>query len=213
MRDLAPTPAAANDAMARRIRVVDSAIELFRTRHLSTVGIEDVAATASLTIDEVNEQFASWEDIVLAATDRWHGRRMRHCAPLLASRGTVRFLRAVMESNIDDPALGRFLLAAADWSRATEHPLSVGLNRRWHEYQTTVQNGLTHDISVGREPSTMAPCRGAEQLIALTLGLQVQAMMRPGMDLLAAFDRAVVRLREGWSRSYIPPVWELDDDY
>ena len=69
---------------------------------------------------------------------------------------------------------------------------------------------LEKDIHAGREPDTMQPIRGAEQLIALYEGLQLQSMVRPGMDLLDAYDRAVTRMRDGWARTYTPPIWNLD---
>lgn len=55
----------------------------------------------------------------------------------------------------------------------------------------------------------MEPARGAEQLIALYEGLQMQSMVRPGMDLLEAYDPAITRLRAGWSQAYVAPVWDL----
>ncbi|WP_139179634.1 hypothetical protein [Curtobacterium sp. MCBA15_007] len=68
----------------------------------------------------------------------------------------------------------------------------------------------TLNIAASPEPGTMEPARGSEQLLATSEELQLQSMVRPEMDLLEAFDRAVTRLREGWSRAYVPPVWELD---
>jgi hypothetical protein len=38
----------------------------------------------------------------------------------------------------------------------------------------------------------------------------MQSMVRPRMDLLASYDRAVTRLRAGWSQSYAEQVWDLD---
>ena len=68
----------------------------------------------------------------------------------------------------------------------------------------------TLNIAASPEPGTMEPARGSEQLLATSEELQLQSMVRPEMDLLEAFDRAVTRLREGWSRAFVPPVWELD---
>ena len=51
--------------------------------------------------------------------------------------------------------------------------------------------------------------RAAEQLIALYEGLQIQAMVRPGMRLLEGFDRAVTRLRAGWAQEFSATLWEI----
>lgn len=50
---------------------------------------------------------------------------------------------------------------------------------------------------------------GAEQLIAVYEGLQMQSLLRPHLDLLASYDRAVARLRDGWASSRSLPVWQL----
>lgn len=83
------------------------------------------------------------------------------------------------------------------------------LHHEWHRFHSLVKTTLSEDIRRGREPETMEPGRGAEQLIALYEGLQLQSMVRPGMNLLDAYDRAVTRLRDGWSKAYTPPVWDL----
>lgn len=40
--------------------------------------------------------------------------------------------------------------------------------------------------------------------------LHLQSMVWPGMNLLDSFDRAVTRMRDGWARTYTPPVWDLE---
>lgn len=45
---------------------------------------------------------------------------------------------------------------------------------------------------------------GAEHLIALYEGLQLQALLRAELDLVAAFDRAVARFERGWMDRYEP---------
>jgi hypothetical protein len=77
------------------------------------------------------------------------------------------------------------------------------------QFHAHVQRTLAHDIEVGREPTTMNPASGAEQLIAMYEGLQLQSMLRPNMNVLESYDRAVTRLRDGWSRTYSPPTWDI----
>ena len=200
----------ASDTIALRLAIVDGAIALFRQRSVRLVGVQDVAAETGLTVAQIEEQFPTWDDIELSALDRWNGRRVFDSLPLIERFGTVRFLRDITGSNITDPSLGHFMLASAQRAATPGDPLAPRLHRRWQEYQRIVQDGLVRDIELGREPDTMSPCAGSEQLIALSQGLQIQWMMRPGLDLLASFDRAVARLREGWSSQYVAPMWELD---
>ena len=89
------------------------------------------------------------------------------------------------------------------------HPLAAHLQQQWVQFHAMVQRTLAQDVETGREPDTMEPARGAEQLIALYEGLQLQSMVRPAMNVVEAYDRAVTRLRAGWSQAYTPPVWRI----
>jgi hypothetical protein len=76
------------------------------------------------------------------------------------------------------------------------------------QFHALVERSLTRDVALRREPTALDPHLGAEQLVAVYEGLQLQSLMRPEMDLLDAFDRTVERLRIGWAE--MPShVWEL----
>jgi hypothetical protein len=98
----------------------------------------------------------------------------------------------------------RLLVALLSVAGNPEHPMSTYLRSRYQLFFSQIRRGLEHDIAVGRAPHTMEPRRGAEQLIALYEGLQLQAMLRPDLDLVPAFDRAVARLERGWMERYEP---------
>ena len=114
---------------------------------------------------------------------------MRVILPLAHSQGAVLFLRAIVHANIADPALMRFLTGTINIAATPGHPMAPRLHSRWADFHTLVQGSLAHDIETGREPATMLPHRGAEHLVAVYEGLQLQSMVRPGMDLLDSFDR------------------------
>ncbi|GAA4744540.1 hypothetical protein GCM10025783_15300 [Amnibacterium soli] len=188
---------------------VETAMAAFRVRAFHAVTLELVAAEAGLTLPEVTEQFATADDLVLAVVQVWNARRMEPILPVAHSRGAAAFLRAIVAVNVEDPALMRLLTALANVAATPGHPSAPLLQRQWVQFHALVQRALVHDVAVGREPDTMDPARGAEQLIAMYEGLQLQSMLRPHMDVLEAYDRAVTRLRDGWSKSYTPPVWEV----
>jgi hypothetical protein len=82
--------------------------------------------------------------------------------------------------------------------------MSTYLRSRYQLFSSQIRRGLEHDVAVGRAPHTMDPRRGAEQLIALYEGLQLQALLRSDLDLVPAFDRAVARMERGWMERYEP---------
>lgn len=193
----------------RWARSVDAAIELFRIKAFHSVTLELVAEQAALSLENVVQQFPTMDDLVLAVVQVWNMRRMEPILPIVQSRGAVEFLRAIVSANAVDPALMRLLSATVNIAATPDHPMAPLLQRQWIQFHALVQRALAQDVTVGREPETMEPARGAEQLIAIYEGLQLQSMLRPHMDVIEAYDRAVTRLRDGWSNTYTPPVWEL----
>jgi AcrR family transcriptional regulator len=198
----------AGDAQLRE-RVVHAAIGIFRVRALTDVTLADVATAAGAELGEVEAEFGCVSDLVIVVIDVWNRDRMTPLQSTAEQWGAVAFLRGIVLANIADPALMRLLTAMVNIAGAPHHPIAPVLQQQWVQFHAHVQRALARDIEVGREPSTMEPASGAEQLIAVYEGLQLQSIFRPNMDLLASFDRAVTRLRDGWSRAYAPPTWEI----
>jgi AcrR family transcriptional regulator len=203
----AAEPGAVEDGI--RAAAIEAAIDLYRHRAFHEVSVEDVAAAAGIPVAAVQERFPTIDDLLPAAIGVWHGRRNAALLSVATDHGAVAYLRAVVIANVAEPALMRLMMGAASVAATPGHPIAPVLQHQWVQFHALVQRALVHDVEIGREPSTMEPVWGAEQLIAVYEGLQVQALLRPNMDLLTSYDRAVSRLREGWSSAYSPSVWEL----
>lgn len=189
--------------------IVQSAITMFREYAFHDVSVERVASAAGLGLDVVTEQFPTLDDLVVAVVQVWNEQRMEPILPVAQQHGAVALLRSIVIANVADPALMRLLTATVNIAATPRHPMAPVLQRQWIRFHALVQRTLDQDIAEGREPATMEPGRGAEQLIAVYEGLQLQSMLRPHMDVLEAYDRAVTRLRAGWTSAYTPPVWDL----
>lgn len=192
-----------------RSAIVRAAIAVYDHRAFHEVTLETIAERAGLDLAAVLVHFPTLDELVSVTIQTWNGQRMGPLMPLAKQFGTAAFLRAVVLANIQDPGLMRLIVAVVNIASMPDHPAAPELQRQWVQFHAMVQRALVQDVAAGREPSTMDPARGAEQLIALYEGLQIQWMMRAHMDVLGAYDRAVTRLRDGWSRSYTPPVWEI----
>lgn len=193
-----------------RVEVVDAMIRVLRANALHEVSYEHVATESGHPVSVVTELFPTWDGLLLATIDQWNDQRTTALLPIAERGGTIVFLRAIVGANVADPSLMRFLTSTLNIAATPHHPLAPMLHVRWRRFHAFVLDALRRDVEVGREPHTMEPARGAEQLLATYEGLQLQSMVRPEMDLLESFDRAVTRLREGWSREYVPPVWDLE---
>jgi AcrR family transcriptional regulator len=209
--------AAAAATLHLRIMIVGTTVDLLRDVPFHEARPDAVAERLGLSLEELHQHFPSWDGLVLAAVDRWNGARMDSVTAEVGDRSTVEFLRAIVASNVDDPALMRLLVALLSVAGNQAHPMSAYLRSRYQLFYAQVRRGLEHDIAIGRAPHTMDPRRGAEQLIALYEGLQLQALLRPELDLVPAFDRAVARLERGWNERYEPraaariATWAEDD--
>jgi AcrR family transcriptional regulator len=192
-----------------RVLIVRAVITALRTRAFHETGFEVVAEIAELPLETVQQLFPRWDGLVMAAVDRWNAERMQPVIPLMKAHGTVRFLRGIVEQNVRDPSLMRLLTSLLNVAATPDHPMASTLQHEWQKFHALVLQGLVADVALGREPETMQPEHGAEQLIALYEGLQMQSMARPRMDLLASYDRAVTRLRAGWSQDYVEHVWDI----
>lgn len=191
------------------LELVTAGIGLFRSHDFHQVSLEMLAATTGHEVETVREHFESLDDLVFAVVQVWNAERMAPIIPIVEKHGAVAFLRAIVQANVADPALMRFLTGTVNIAAGQTSPIAPLLQQQWLQFHAFVQRGLARDIELGREPDTMEPARGAEQLIALYEGLQLQSMVRPAMHLLEAYDRAVSRLRDGWSNRYSAPVWDI----
>ncbi|ROP63867.1 hypothetical protein EDF24_0850 [Curtobacterium sp. PhB130] len=196
--------AAAAATLHLRITIVGATVDLLHDVPFHEARPEAVAERLDITVHELRQHFPSWDGLVLAALDRWNGGRMDEVTRVVGNGSTVQLLRAIVASNAEDPALMRLLVALLSVSGNPAHPMSSYLRSRYQLFFSQIKRGLEHDIAVGRAPHTMEPRRGAEQLIALYEGLQLQALLRADLDLVPAFDRAVARLERGWMERYEP---------
>lgn len=196
--------AAAAATLHLRITIVGATVDLLRDVPFHEAHAGMVADRMDITVDELHQHFPSWDGLVLAALDRWNGNRMDEVTREVGGGPTVDLLRAIVASNAEDPALMRLLVALLSVAGNPAHPMATYLRSRYQLFTSQIRRGLEHDIAVGRAPHTMDPRRGAEQLLALYEGLQLQAMLRSDLDLVPAFDRAVARLERGWMERYEP---------
>jgi AcrR family transcriptional regulator len=193
---------ASDDSLHQRI--VEAAIAAYREADFSTVDRRVLAERAGISVAAIDETFSDWEHLVVAVIDRWSGASRRALVTVGESEGAVAYLRALLRKADQDRPLVRMrmavLSAASDPSRAT----GQWFRSEYVRFTRDVAQFLTRDVIVGREPRTTNPEHAAEQLIALYEGMQAQSILLDGADLLVSWDRAVARMRMGWSRPYEP---------
>lgn len=186
----------------RRHAVADAAIEAFRATDFHRVDRQVVADVAGIDVAEIDRLYPSWELLLVAVADRWFAGTRRGLEDVVMREGAVAFLRAQLAVAAKDPAMIRMRLALIAAGSNPAHPAAGWFQRRYANLYEDLALALVRDIIAKREPKTMGPRHAAEQLLALYEGLQLQDAMHDGGDLLASFDRAVARMRAGWSEAY-----------
>jgi AcrR family transcriptional regulator len=187
-----------------RIAIVEATIRVFQRLDYHEASYAAVAGELESSVDDITAHFPSWDGLVIATMERWMSGRQADVWEVALTRGAVPFLRELVKVNLAEPALTRLQLAILCAASNPNHPGHSFIRKQYMALYGYVQHALAQDITAHREPATMRPERGAEQLLALYEGLQVQAMMRD-FDLLEAFDRAATRLRHSWAEEYTTP--------
>lgn len=182
-----------------RARIVRGAADAYRATDFHQVGPAEVAAHAGVTVDEVRRAFPSWDLLVVAVVDRWSNGGRRATWSVAERHGAVAYLRARLEDGQREPGLVRLRIALLSAASAPGHPASGWFRHQYTSSFEDVALALVRDVVAGRETRDTSPRHAAEQLVALFEGLQLQAMLLDGTDLLAGWDRAVARMRAGWA--------------
>lgn len=208
---LAPlTSKTADEDEAPRTRAINGAIIALHDGGVTRFSLEVAATHAGMSVAEVLEVFPTDRALLAATVERWTQAISEPLAPLIAEKGTVAFMHALLTAHAEEPALMELLAASlataadatvdgADYYRST-----------YRRFRQMIRDGLTSDVREGREPATMDPIRGAQQLLALYDGLRLQSLLTADTDLMDAFDRAATRMRRGWSEQYEQPsFWDI----
>ncbi|WIB26758.1 TetR family transcriptional regulator C-terminal domain-containing protein [Curtobacterium sp. MCSS17_015] len=182
-----------------RKHIAEAAIDLIRTGDTLTPTGDAVAAAADVDPDLLQQHFPTWESLVAVAVMHWHETRL---APLLEDAvdvGAVAFLGGLIEANLADPRMMRLLVSTLTAGTDVSNPVGPFYRNQYEGFHRTVRRLLEHDVATGREPAALDPKRAAVQLLALYEGLQLQALLRDGIDVLAAFRESTSLLRRGWT--------------
>ncbi|WP_255465629.1 TetR family transcriptional regulator C-terminal domain-containing protein [Frigoribacterium sp. NBH87] len=195
---------------ATRRRAINGAIAVLHDVGPDRFTVEVAASRGGLTPDQIYALFPTRQALITAAVERWSRAVSAPLFPLAAERGAVAYLHALTVAYAEEPALMRVLASVLALSGDRNAEGSATFRALYETFRQTIRNALANDITAGREPKTMDPERGAQQLLALYDGLRIQSLLTDGLDIVDAFDRAATRMRRGWAEQYEQPdYWEI----
>ncbi|PYY37832.1 hypothetical protein DEJ16_05720 [Curtobacterium sp. MCJR17_055] len=200
----------AADDEVPRTRAVNGAIAVLHDGGTTSFSIEAVAERSGMSVSELEGLFPNRHALLAATVERWTRAVSAPLLPMITERGTVAFMHALLAAHVEESGLMRLL--ASTLAAATDPSVDGADYYRsaYRQFRETIRTALAADVREGREPATMDPERGAQQLLALYDGLRLQALLTGDTDPVEAFDRAAARMRRGWSEQYEQPsYWEI----
>jgi hypothetical protein len=199
-------PALADDQQIAE-RVVRAAIEAFRMHPFHDVDPAVVAELALVSRAEVERAFPMWDALLMVTYDRWV--ELRAAQRTERPPTTLDHVRLTLQEDLADPGLVRVLAGVINVAGANTVFAEL-FRKRYAEYHEALTQSLRHDFESGAETAAVAPEHAATQLLALYEGFQIQILVRPDVDVLAEYDRAVQTLRQGWGARPVQ-TWDLAD--
>lgn len=192
---------------------MNATIEVLHETGVEDCSVELVADVASIGVDDLLELFPTRADLTGATIQRWAGALSAPLWPIVAELGVVAYLRALVRAHAEHPDLMRLVASTLSASTSLTQPGGELFRTMYSGFKGTVRRALADDIRRGREPEELDPDEGVQQLLALYDGLRLQALLEPGLDIADAFDRAVTRVRAGWSERRGSAAWDDPFDW
>ncbi|WIB67259.1 helix-turn-helix domain-containing protein [Curtobacterium sp. MCBD17_035] len=185
-------------AMDVRIGIVEAALRVLSRQSYRRTTLRDVADEAGMTLEQVGEHFPTWPGLVMATLHHWQTLRTAHLLDVGRDHGVLEFMRRLVEENLDDPVMARLLVMVLAEAMDPTHPSAPYLQTRYEAFHQTILTAVEHDIAMGRLPHDLQADHAAELILGLWEGLWMQFLLRPQMDMQAAFDRALGVLVRDW---------------
>lgn len=178
----------------RRAQILDAAVAVFGRQGYRQGSLKTVADEIGLTIQGLLHYFPTKEELLLAALERRNEADQEALDAAYASGGMLESCRHILRRNLERPGFMRLFVTLAAEATDPEHPAHDYFLRRYRGAAGQFKDYLRRDIRAGRLTPDLDIDDAASQVIALMDGLQLQYLLRPGFDLIAAFDAAVAPL-------------------
>jgi len=163
----------------RREQILDAATEIFSRSGFTAASLADIADAASISIAGLNHHFATKTQLLEAVFDRSRDKAVA----LFTSPDPLDNLRASLdlaESNEGNPLVIRLFAVMSAEATSPDHPAHQRLLQHYEETLSAVNGSFAELARTGRLRPDVRPEDAARAYVALSDGLQIQAMYQPG---------------------------------
>ncbi|MGV9308479.1 TetR/AcrR family transcriptional regulator [Nonomuraea sp. NPDC003727] len=171
--------------IARRQQILDAARELFSVRGYRGASMRDVASQVGLTLAGVLHYFPSKEDLLAAVLQQRDDIDIPWFEEKWAEVGSFRVaMRELMIRNMTAQGVMRLFVTLSAEATDPEHPAHDFFQKRYR----TSRELFSATIAQAQERGEVVPEASGPLLIAVLDGLQIQWLLEPEFDLLAALE-------------------------
>jgi AcrR family transcriptional regulator len=186
---------------ARRKEIIDATWRAIATIGLEKTTLRRIADDVNCTTGLVTHYFASKDDLLLAALKKitlTGDKRMREAASGLVGLARLRGL-VLSVLPLDEARVLEWRVWLAFWGRAYSTPrLRKEQQARYRAWRQSIQRAVEDAISLGELPSATRAEEETTYLVALIVGLSVNAVVggnqRESESASAILDRHIARL-------------------
>ena len=174
---------------ARRDQILEAALTVFGQDGFRDGSLQDVAHEAGLTQQGLLHYFPTKTDLLLATLDRWEHQASDEFGP--GPEGNlIETGRAILRRNLRHVGVMRLRVVISAEATSESHPAHARMMARYratHDFWAAhVASGIERGIYI----TDLHPSAVADAMIGVLDGLQLQYLLRPEMDLIAAYDAA-----------------------
>ncbi len=175
----------------RRAEIVDSATSVFSTRGYRGGSLREIAKQLDLSLTAVVHHFPSKSALLVAVLESADSAHADSFQADSRNEGVAHAVLQYVRRNVDRPEMLRLLALMAAESSASDHPAHEWFR---HRYELTIDMlaiAIGRDQEAGRISNARDPQGIAESLVALWDGLQLQWLIDPQRDIVAAMTAAL----------------------
>ncbi len=175
----------------RRAEIVDSATSVFSTRGYRGGSLREIAKQLDLSLTAVVHHFPSKSALLVAVLESADSAHADSFQADSRNEGVAHAVLQYVRRNVDRPEMLRLLALMAAESSASDHPAHEWFR---HRYELTIDMlaiAIGRDQEERRISNARDPQRIAESLVALWDGLQLQWLIDPQRDIVAAMTAAL----------------------
>jgi len=175
----------------RQAEIVASATSVFSERGYRGGSLREIAKQLDASLTSVVHHFPSKSALLVAVLENADSAHADAFQEDSRHQGVAYAVLRYVRRNIDRPEMLRLLALMAAESSASDHPAHEWFRHRYELTIGILANAVRRDQEEGRVANTRDPRGIAESLVALWDGLQLQWLIDPQRDLVAAMTAAL----------------------